>query len=81
MNYPIWIGIDKRDHSPLVGAAACDAHGEKCEQVYPSQLRHRCVAYDRTIDAHIVCTPTYARTWGLRIVECFQAADHAYARR
>jgi len=49
------------------------------EQVYPSQMQHRCVALDG--NEKVIVTPTEAQKNGYRILAYFPKADGSLSRR
>ena len=78
--YKIWIACTE-DGFPIVGAACIGDHEAMAaeEQIYPSQMRHRCTA--KTADGKVViCTPTTARTAGWDILWTFPTADRSMSR-
>lgn len=68
MTYRIWIWIDKSG-APHTGAGSrgWERNAIDREQVYGSQLNHRCVAKDKNRRLTIV-TPTDAKYYGYKIV-------------
>lgn len=73
MGYRIWIGCTS-DGAPLVGAREGANTAAANEQVWPSQMAHRCTAMRPGVGA-IVCTPTEAKREGWRIIAMFPRAD------
>jgi len=67
--YAIWIGTNNNG-SPLIGAAACDAYGDRFEKIFGSQFPHRVTA--RKEDGEVViCTPTEAKQQGYDVLRYF----------
>ena len=80
-NYKIWIGADEKDGCPPIGARACrDYNSWITEQIWPSQLAHRCTG--RGADGRIaIMTPTDAEAGGFEIIARFPRADGSLSAR
>lgn len=57
-NYPVWVFAGK-DGKMHIGAKSCKNYDD-LEQIYGSQIPHRCVAYDRQRNKYRLLTPTEA---------------------
>ncbi|NIO76828.1 MAG: hypothetical protein GTN69_13350 [Armatimonadetes bacterium] len=77
-NYPIWISTDKAG-TPMVGAHMMDDSTVSSEQIFPSQMAHRCTARTKT-GRVTICTPTNAGVMGWEILAYFPRADGSLGR-
>jgi hypothetical protein len=79
MNYPIWIGATNTG-TPLIGAREVDSLAVVVDQIYGSQMKHRCTA--RTAKgAVVICTPTEAKARGYHILARFPQANGSFSKR
>jgi len=77
-NYQIWIGASPSG-LPLIGAVEGANNADVREQVYPSQMRHRCVAMDG--DKMVIVTQTEAREGNMEVLSHFPIADGSMSSR
>jgi hypothetical protein len=75
--YRIWIGADSKGR-PLIGAPQL-ASAVVTEQIWPSQMVHRCTI--RTGGKIQIVTPTEAARLGCEILAEFPRADGRFSRR
>jgi hypothetical protein len=77
MSYQIWIGADSRGR-PLIGAHRLGG-AVATEQIWPSQMVHRCTI--REGGEIKIVTPTEADRRGCAVIAEFPRADGSFSRR
>ena len=55
-NYPVYVYAGK-DGEMHIGAKSCKSYDD-VQQIYGTQIPHRCVAYDQVFKKHQLVTPT-----------------------
>ncbi len=81
--YQMWIGADSHG-IPRIGAVEGANNPDICsvsEKIYPSQMKHRCVAISEDGEDYVIVTPTEAQARGLEITSWFPQADGSLSCR